>query len=41
VVLLVTDYIFEKTTAIVTTACIAVVIVLFWCVLPLVGRVRD
>jgi hypothetical protein len=41
VVLLVTDYIFEKTTAIATTAGIALVIVLFWCVLPLVGRLRD
>ncbi len=40
VVLLVTDYIFDKTVAIATTASIGVVFVLFWCVLPLVGRGR-
>jgi hypothetical protein len=37
----VTDYIFDKTTAIATTAGITVVFVLFWCVLPLVGRSRS
>jgi hypothetical protein len=41
VVLLVTDYIFDKTTAIATTAGIGVVFVVFWFVLPLVGRVRS
>jgi hypothetical protein len=41
VVLLVTDYIFDKTTAVATTATIAVMFVLFWCVFPLVGRARS
>jgi hypothetical protein len=41
VVLLVTDYIFERTTAIATTAGIGAVFVVFWCVLPLVGRARS
>jgi hypothetical protein len=40
VVLLVTDYIFDKPVAIATTACISVVFSLFWCVLPLVNRAR-
>ena len=40
VVLLVTDYIFDHTVAIATTAGLGVVFALFWCVLPLVGRAR-
>jgi hypothetical protein len=40
VVLLVTDYIFDRTVAIATTACLGAVFALFWCVLPLVGRAR-
>jgi hypothetical protein len=40
VVLLVTDYIFDKTTAIATTTGIGAVFVLFWAVLPLIGRAR-
>jgi hypothetical protein len=41
VVLLVTDYIFDTATAIATTAAIAAVFVVFWFVLPLVGRARS
>jgi hypothetical protein len=41
VVLLVTDYIFDKTKAIATTAGISALFVLFWAVLPLVGRARS
>ena len=41
VVLLVTDYIFDRTKAIATTASICALFVLFWCVLPLVGRARS
>jgi hypothetical protein len=41
VVLLVTDYIFDKTTAIATTAGVGALFLVFWCVLPLVGRVRS
>jgi hypothetical protein len=41
VVLLVTDYIFDKATAIATTAGIGTLFLLFWCVLPLVGRARS
>ena len=41
VVLLVTDYIFNKTTAFATTAAIAALFAVFWCVLPLVGRARS
>jgi hypothetical protein len=40
VVLLVTDYIFNKTTAIATTAGMAALFFVFWLVLPLVGRAR-
>jgi Family of unknown function (DUF6328) len=38
VVLLVADYIFERTTAIVATVVIGCLFVVFWCVLPLRGR---
>jgi hypothetical protein len=41
VVLLVTDYIFDKTTAIATTAGVGVLFLVFWCVLPLAGRARS
>jgi hypothetical protein len=41
VVLLVTDYIFDRTKAIATTAGIAALFMVFWCVLPLVGRARS
>jgi Family of unknown function (DUF6328) len=41
VVLLVTDYTFNQPTAIVTTAGIAAMFVLFWLVLPLAGRARS
>jgi hypothetical protein len=41
VVLLVTDYIFNKATAFATTAAIAALFTVFWCVLPLVGRARS
>jgi hypothetical protein len=41
VVLLVTDYIFDKTTAIATTAAIGAVFVLFWAAVPLIGRARS
>jgi hypothetical protein len=41
VVLLVTDYIFNKTTAIATTAGIGAVFAVFWFVLPLAGRARS
>ena len=40
VVLLVTDYIFEKTTAVATTGAIVAVFVGFWYGLPLYGRFR-
>jgi len=40
VVLLVTDYIFDRTIAIATAASVGVVFALFWGVLPLVGRAR-
>jgi hypothetical protein len=40
VVLLVTDYIFEKTTAIATTGAIVAFFVAFWYGLPLLGRLR-
>ena len=41
VVLLVTDYIFEKTTAIAATAAIVAVFVICWYGLPLYGRLRG
>jgi hypothetical protein len=41
VVLLVTDYIFDKTTAIATTTGVGAMFLVFWCVLPLVGRMRS
>ena len=41
VVLLVTDYIFDATTAIVTTASLGGVIALLWYGLPLGARLRD
>jgi len=41
VILLVTDFIFDKTTAIAATAAIGALFLLFWCVLPLVGRARS
>jgi Flp pilus assembly protein TadB len=41
VVLLVADYIFDKTTAIATTAAIGGVLALLWIVLPLVRRRRN
>jgi hypothetical protein len=41
VVLLVTDYIFDRTTAIATTAGVAALFVVFWYILPLVGRARS
>jgi hypothetical protein len=41
VVLLVTDYIFDKTTAIATTAGVGALFLVFWCVLPLLGRARS
>jgi hypothetical protein len=41
VVLLVTDYIFDKTTAIAATASLGSVFVLLWYGLPLGGRLRD
>jgi Family of unknown function (DUF6328) len=40
VVLLVADYIFELTTAVVTVAVLGVVVAIFWLLLPLRGRVR-
>jgi hypothetical protein len=40
VVLLVTDYIFDRTIGIATTAGVVVVFALFWGVLPLVDRAR-
>jgi uncharacterized protein DUF6328 len=40
VVLLVTDYIFDRTIGIATTTCVVAVFALFWGVLPLVGRAR-
>jgi hypothetical protein len=40
VVLLVTDYIFEKTTAVATTGAIVAVFVVLWYGLPLYGRLR-
>jgi Family of unknown function (DUF6328) len=40
VVLLVADYIFELTTAVVTAALLGVVVAIFWLVLPLRGRRR-
>jgi Family of unknown function (DUF6328) len=40
VVLLVTDYIFDKTSAIATTAAIVTVFVVFWYGLPLYGYLR-
>jgi hypothetical protein len=40
VVLLVADYIFELTTAVVTTAALAVAVAMLWLVLPLRGRGR-
>jgi hypothetical protein len=41
VVLLVTDYIFDTTTAIVTTVAAGVLFLLCWFVFPLVGRLRS
>jgi hypothetical protein len=41
VVLLVTDYIFTRTTAIAATAGIGALVVVFWLVLPLAGRARS
>jgi hypothetical protein len=41
VVLLVTDYILGRTTAIATTAGTGALFVVLWCVLPLVGRARS
>jgi predicted membrane channel-forming protein YqfA (hemolysin III family) len=41
VVLLVTDYIFARTGAIVTTACVGVFFVVFWYGLALRSRLRD
>jgi hypothetical protein len=41
VTLLVTDYIFEKTTAIATTAALSFVFVVLWYGLPLYGWARD
>jgi len=40
VVLLVTDYIFERTTAVATTGAIVAVFAAFWYGLPLYGRLR-
>jgi hypothetical protein len=40
VVLLISDYIFELTTAIVTTAVLGIAVAVFWIVLPLRGRRR-
>ena len=40
VVLLVTDYIFEKTTAVATTAAVVAIFVAFWYGLPLYSRLR-
>lgn len=40
VVLLVTDYIFERTTAVATTSAIVAVFAAFWYGLPLYGRLR-
>jgi Family of unknown function (DUF6328) len=41
VVLLVTDYIFDKTTAIASTSALGAVIVLLWVALPLSRRLRN
>jgi len=41
VVLLVADYIFDRTTAIATTAAIGGVLVLLWIALPLARRLRN
>jgi predicted lysophospholipase L1 biosynthesis ABC-type transport system permease subunit len=41
VVLLVADYLFSRTTAIVTTVCLGFVFVVFWYGLALLARLRD
>jgi hypothetical protein len=41
VVLLVTDYIFERTAAVAAAAGIGLLFLVFWCVLPLRGRRRS
>jgi hypothetical protein len=41
VVLLVADYLFSRTTAIVTTVCLGLVFVVFWYGLALLARLRD
>ena len=41
VTLLVTDYIFDRTTAVAATAAIGALFIVFWLVLPLLGRARS